>query len=166
MKDQKVYEVSRVLNAPLSLVWKVHTEVKHMAAWWGPAGFKMLKNDLDFRVGGVFHYGMESPDGHKMWGILTYREIVPQTKIVTVTSFSDENGGITRHPMSNVWPLETLNTLTLTESNGKTTITIRSVPLNANEEECNMFNNSFDGMNQGFGGMFKQLEDYVSDINK
>ena len=164
MSEKKDFEITRTFNAPLQLVWKVHTEEKHLAQWWGPVGFKMLKCNVDLRVGGMFHYGMESPDGNKMWGKFVYREIVPITKLVFIVSFSDENGGITRHPLAANWPEEMLNTLTLSEENGKTTLTLRGKPINATEEENAMFYNSFEGMNQGFAGTYKQLEDYLSNI--
>jgi hypothetical protein len=35
-----------------------------------------------------------------------YRDIVPGKKPVLVVSFSDEKGGVTRHPMADNWPLE------------------------------------------------------------
>ena len=165
MENEKEFEIKRLLNAPLDLVWKVHTEAKHMQHWWGPKGFKMVKCDLDLKPGGILHYGLQAPDGSTMWGKLTYREIIPQSKLVTVVSFSDENCGITRHPMSDKWPLETINHVTFKEIAGKTEITIKSKPLNALPVEIEMFNNSFEGMNQGFGGMFETLEDYLKSQN-
>ena len=35
-----------------------------------------------------------------LWGIFNYREIVQPERLVFVNSFSDESGGVTRHPMS------------------------------------------------------------------
>ena len=60
----------------------------------------------------MFHYGMRGPDGSEMWGKFVYREIAPPERLVFIVSFSDENGGMTRHPMAPTWPLEMLNTLT------------------------------------------------------
>ena len=71
MGQEKEFEIIRELNAPIDLVWKMHTQAEHLAKWWGPKGFKMLKCDLNFNPNGIFHYGMESPDGNKMWGKLT-----------------------------------------------------------------------------------------------
>ena len=59
------------------------------------------------------------PDGKEMWGKWTYREIAPPERIVLVNSFSDENGGLTRHPFSASWPLQMLTTSTLTETTGE-----------------------------------------------
>jgi uncharacterized protein YndB with AHSA1/START domain len=54
-----------------------------------------------------------------MWGRFVYREIVAPERIVFINSFSDEEGNITRAPFSPTWPLEVLNTLTLSEHEGK-----------------------------------------------
>jgi hypothetical protein len=50
---------------------------------------------------------MTTPDGKEMWGKAVYREIVPQEKLVWINSFSDPEGGITRHPLTTEkWPLQ------------------------------------------------------------
>ena len=80
---------------------------------------------MDLRVGGTYHYGMEAPNGAAMWGLFKYREIVPQEKLVFVNSFSDEAGGVTRHPGSATWPLHMLSTFTFEDApGGKTKFTV------------------------------------------
>lgn len=158
------FVISRTFNAPRSLVWKVHTEVEHLAKWWGPAGFKMVQTKLDLKPGGIFHYGMQAPDGSVMWGKFVYREVVPEERIVFINSFSDENGGTTRHPMAQKWPLEMMNVLTLTEENGKTILTLRGSAYNATDEERHTYESNFDSMNQGFSGTFAQLDAYLEQI--
>lgn len=162
MEKAKEFVITRIINAPLDLIWKANTEADRLAQWWGPKGFKMLKCTIDLRPGGMFHYGMQSPDNSVMWGKFVYREIVPKTKLVFVVSFSDEKAGITRHPMAPNWPAETLNTLTLSEHEGKTTLTLSGGPINATEEERNMFYSAFEGMNQGFKGTYDQLDEYLA----
>jgi uncharacterized protein YndB with AHSA1/START domain len=81
---------------------------------------------------------------------------------VFVSSFSDEAGGITRAPFSPTWPIEVLNNLTLTEENGKTTLTLRGGPINPTHEERANFEGMFDSMQQGFGGTFDQLDEYLA----
>jgi uncharacterized protein YndB with AHSA1/START domain len=61
------------------------------------------------------------------------------------------------------WPLEILNTLTLTERDGKTTLTLRGGPINASEEELRTFATGVSGMRQGFAGTFKQLDRYLAE---
>ena len=162
--DPKPFLVTRILNAPIDLVFKAFSEAKHLAQWWGPKGFDIEVNKLEFKPGGVFHYSMKMPDGNKMWGKFVYHEIAAPGKIVFVNSFSDENGNITRAPFSPSWPLEVMNTLTLVNDNGKTILTLAGGPINASDEERETFAKAFDSMQQGFGGTFDQLEAYLPGI--
>jgi uncharacterized protein YndB with AHSA1/START domain len=155
------FVITRVFDAPRELVWKAFTEREHLMHWWGPKGFKMLSGTVDLRVGGVFHYCLEAPDGTKLWGKFAYREIVAPDRLVYLSSFSDENQGVTRHPMAPTWPLELLSTITFAERGGKTTVTVRWTPHNATEEERTVFVSSHDSMRQGWGGTLDQLADYL-----
>src|SRR5262249_23784304 len=119
------FVISRVLDAPRDLVWKCFTDPEHMKQWWGPKGFTVVKSEMDLRPGGTYLYALQPPGGAVMWGKFTYREIVPPTKLVFITCFSDENAGITRHPMAPTWPLESMSTFTFDEvPGGKTKFTV------------------------------------------
>lgn len=156
------FYIERVFDAPRELVWKAFTEADRLKHWWGPKGFKMLSCKVDLRVGGVFHYGMQAPNGGEMWGKWTFREIVAPERLVIVISFSDKDGGVTRHPMAPDWPREMLGTTTFEDRNGKTLLTTRTVAFNATEVERKAFEAGFDGMKQGFTGTFDQLETYLT----
>jgi uncharacterized protein YndB with AHSA1/START domain len=120
---------------------------------------------VDLRPGGLFHYGMKTPDGHEMWGKFVYREIVPPEKLVFVVSFSDPQGGTTRHPMAPTWPLEMLNTVTFTqETDGITKVVLRAVPVNASAEERKVFKEGHKSMQQGFTGTLDQLTAYLASL--
>ena len=160
-ETKKEFVITREFDAPMDLIWEVHTDPKHLEKWWGPVGLKVVKTTVDLRPEGLFHYGMEAPDGKLMWGKFVYKEIVPKTKLVFVVSFSDEKGGYSRHPMAPDWPLEMLNTMTLSEKNGKTTLTLTGRPINATPAEEAVYYGAFEGMNQGFGGTYNQLENYL-----
>ena len=160
------FVINRVLDAPRELVWQAWTKPEALAKWWGPADFDNEVVKLDLRVGGIFHYRMNLPDGGVMWGKFVYREIVAPERLVHVDSFCDENEGITRAPFSENFPLEILNTLTLTEENGKTRLTLRGVPINATPEEQEFFASMHDSMQQGFGGTFDQLVTYLAQAVK
>jgi uncharacterized protein YndB with AHSA1/START domain len=156
------FSISRTFDAPRELVFKALTESERLVHWWGPKGFTMEISRLDLRPGGIWHYSMKSPDGFVMWGKFVYREIVAPEKLVFVNSFSDEEGNLTRHPLSPTWPIEVLNTLTLTEQDGKTTMTIRGGPINASAEEVRTFEGGFESMQKGFSGTFDQLDEYLA----
>ena len=155
------FVISRILSAPRTLVWTCWTEVKHMA-WWGPKGVTLSHAKLDFRPGGIFHYCLKTPDGHAMWGKWVIREIDQPQRIVFVNSFSDEAGGLTRHPGSAQWPLELLSTITFTEQGDQTLVTIRWLPLNASAVEQKTFDEGHASMHQGWGGSLDQLTTYLT----
>jgi uncharacterized protein YndB with AHSA1/START domain len=158
----RAFVISRVFDAPRDLVWKAHSELECLKHWWGPKGFTWVTGTLDFRPGGMFHYGMRSPNGQEMWGRFVYREIVKPERMVYVVSFSDPKGGQTRHFMSPEWPLEMLNTATFTEEGGKTTLTIRSVAINASAHERKTFEDGFKSMEGGYTGTLDQLATYLA----
>jgi len=157
------FVISRVFDAPRELVWKAFTEPERMRHWWGPKGVKVIASKMDLRPGGIYHYGMQTPDGHEMWGKFVYREIDPPHRIVLVSSFSDKDGNLTRHTLSPTWPLEMLSIFTFDEEQGgKTKLTIRWSPLNASEEEIRTFTSGMQGMQQGWTGTLDQLSSYLA----
>ena len=156
-----VFVVSRTFDAPRELVFKAWTEAERLAQWWGPAGMAVRVHSLDLRPGGVFHYSMKSPQG-QMWGKFVYRDIVPPSRLVFVVSFADAAGNVVRAPFSAEWPLEVLSTLTLEERDGKTTITMRGVPINATEAERKTFEAGHGSMKQGWGGTLDQLAAFLA----
>jgi uncharacterized protein YndB with AHSA1/START domain len=157
------FVISRVYDAPRDLVWKCFTDAEHMKHWWGPKGFTVIVSKMDLRPGGTYLYGMKAPDGSPMWGRMVYREIVPPEKLVFINSFSDEKGGLSRHPMAPTWPIEMLSVFTFEElPGGKTRFTVRWSPYNATEEEQKTFDAGHDSMNQGWGGTMDQLGAYLA----
>ena len=156
------FVLSRVFDATREQMWKVWTDPKHLMQWWGPKGFTMKAAKVDLRHGGIFHYGMLTPDGKDMWGKFTYREIAPPERLVFVVNFSDENGGITRHPMNPNWPLSILSTITFAEEpGGKTKVTVQWSPLNPTDIESKTFEEGKSSMQQGWGGTMEQLAAYL-----
>jgi uncharacterized protein YndB with AHSA1/START domain len=160
--EERELVIIRVFDAPRRLVWQAFAEPDRLTHWWGPAGFTMQVRTLDFRPGGVLHYAQRSPDGHVMWGRFVYREIQAPERMVFVNSFADEHGNVIRAPFSPTWPLEILNTVTCTESEGQTTVTLRGGPIDATEAERETFWNAQDSIRQGFAGTFDQLAAYLA----
>jgi uncharacterized protein YndB with AHSA1/START domain len=161
--DNNQLVITRVFNAPREIVFKMWTEAEHLAKWWGPKGFNIHVSKLNVVPGGTFLYCMKS-EGFEMWGKFVYLEIAAPEKLIFINSFSDQDGNITRAPFSATWPLEVMNILTLTEQDGITTLTIKGGPHNATDEEFKTFAEGISSMNQGFGGTFDQLEEYLTSI--
>lgn len=99
----------------------------------------------------------------QMWGKQVFRAVVPNEQIVLVQSFSDKDGGLTRHPMSATWPLKTIATTTFEDAgSGKAKVTITWLPINSDDVELTTFDNARAGMDGGFAGTFAQLESYLT----
>jgi uncharacterized protein YndB with AHSA1/START domain len=159
------FVITRTFEAPRDLVWKAWSDPEALAKWWGPKGSTIRVIRFDFRLGGIFHYAFAYQPGHEMYGRFIYREIAAPGRLVFISSFSDAEGGITRAPFPQLgdrWPLEVLNNMTLTEKDGRTTLTLRGGPVNATDEERKTFVGMFDSMRQGFGGTFDQLAAYLA----
>jgi uncharacterized protein YndB with AHSA1/START domain len=165
MTDRTPFSISRTFKAPRALLFKVQTQPEHLAHWLSPEGFVNIHTAMDFRVGGSYHYGLRGPDGSEMWGKQVYREIVPNEKLVLIQSFSDKDGGLTRHPMAATWPLELLATTTFEDAGpGETKLTITWQPHNSDAAGEATFYGAKDGMTQGFNGTFAKLEAYLAKI--
>jgi uncharacterized protein YndB with AHSA1/START domain len=160
--DLQEFVITRVFDAPRELVWKAFTEPQRMKEWWGPKGVTITRSEMDLRPGGSYHYAMRTPDGNTMWGKFVYREITPPSRMVFVSSFSDEAGGVTRHPMAPTWPLEMLSMFSFEEEGGKTRFTVRWSPLNASEEERAAFAAGHASMQQGWGGTLDKLAAFLA----
>src|SRR5688572_15272934 len=130
--------------------------------WWGPKGFTVISATLDLRPGGKFHYGLRAPSGAPMWGKFAFREVRENERLVWVNSFSDPSGATARHAEHPEWPLEMLITVDFHASDGGTSVTLRSRPLDASEAEIRTFREGHDSMRGGFGGTFDQLDEHLS----
>ena len=90
--------------------------------------------------------------------------VVAPERLVWEHSFSDENGGLTRHPLSPTWPLKLLTTVTFDEPRkGQTGLTLRWSPIGATAEEQKTFDDAHEGMRNGWGGTFERLTAYLAE---
>ncbi len=53
--------ITRIFDAPRSLVFKMWTDPKHVAQWWGPKGFTNPVCERDVRPGGALRIVMRGP---------------------------------------------------------------------------------------------------------
>jgi uncharacterized protein YndB with AHSA1/START domain len=108
--------ITREFDAPKHLVFKAWTTPELVKRWWSADRGEVTTAEIDLRVGGTWRSVMVTTEG----GIEVafhgeYREIVPNERIVSTEAFE----GVP-DPDANA----TLNTLTLTEENGRTMLTI------------------------------------------
>lgn len=157
------FAIDRVFDAPREIVWKAWTDEVHLLEWWSPKGFKKTRfAKVDLRPGGMFHYGLETPQGQSFCGRFVYRAIEPLSRLEFVVSFADENANIARNIWNELWPLEILHVVTFTEKGGKTHVVLKSQPINASPEEVAAFEAGAASMQGGYGGTFDQLTELLA----
>jgi len=79
---ERALSVSRILDAPIELVWKIWTTPDHIKNWWGPNGFTNTISKLDLQPGGDWELVMHGPDGTNYKNKSTFREVIRHEKIV------------------------------------------------------------------------------------
>jgi uncharacterized protein YndB with AHSA1/START domain len=168
MKTTEDFVISRTFDAPRELMFKMWTDPKHMHNWFSPKGFTVLKTDGDVRAGGFYHYGMRMENGTEVWGKWLVREVQPPARLVFINTFSDPEGGLSRHPFTPHWPQKLLTTVTfeegLNENLGKTTVTIHWAPFEASDVEIDTFDAGRGSMTQGWTGTLDNLTNYVASL--
>lgn len=154
MKPSLVIE--RTFEAPRERLWQAWSDPELMKRWFGPKTFTTPFCTIDFRVGGKNLTCMRSPEGQDFWSTGEYREIVPLEKIVCTDSFADEQGNVVSaeyYGMGSDFPLELLVTVTFTEQNGKTTMTMVHEGMPPGEHT--------DGASGGWSESFDKLENLL-----
>ncbi len=104
--------MSRLFEAPRQLVFEAMTRPELIRRWLlGPEGWTMPVCEIDLRIGGAYRYVWRNAQGTEMGMGGVFREIVSPERIVQTEIFDDP-----------WYPGEALNTTTLTEENGRTTL--------------------------------------------
>lgn len=114
LDDSKTLVITRTLNAPRSLVWKMFSDPYHLAQWWGPAGFANRVEKLDFRTGGSWVHVMIAPDGRELPTDNVILEVREPERIVYRNAPADPK------IFGDNPPPAFTKTITFEEANGKT----------------------------------------------
>ena len=84
----------------------------------------------------------------------------------TTRSKSRANGLYAEGLLGALECLRVCDVLTFAEHQGKTTVTLTGIPINASEAEREIFKAGHKSMQQGFGGTLDQLEQYLAEVRK
>ncbi|GAB2475770.1 SRPBCC family protein [Promicromonospora xylanilytica] len=110
--------VTREFNAPRHLVWKVLTEPELIKRWWAGRRGTVTDVAVDLRVGGAWRYVMTADGGFEVAFHGEFREIDAPASMVQTEIFEGMPEGDSE---------PSLNHYTLTELDGRTTLTVRTV---------------------------------------
>ena len=106
--------IERELDAPKRLVWEALTTPALVRRWWHARRGEMTVAEIDLRVGGRWRYAMVAASGgFEVAFHGEYREIAPYDRIVSTEVYEGAPGAG-----------PALNTMTLTERDGRTLLTI------------------------------------------
>ena len=105
--------ITREFDAPKHLVYEACTTPELIRRWWAGKRGEVTVADVDLRVGGAWRYVMVADRGFEVAFHGEYREIVPNERIVITEIYEGaaEAGAA-------------LNTVTFTEADGRTTLSI------------------------------------------
>jgi len=104
--------ITREFNAPRHLVYKAYTTPELVRRWWAGKRGEMTVCEIDLRVGGAWRFVMTSSEGFEVAFHGTYREIVPNERLVHTEVYEAMPDA------------EAVNTLTFAETDGRTTLTV------------------------------------------
>ena len=144
--------VTREFDAPRQLVWDAHTKPELLKRWLlGPPGWSMPYCTVDLRVGGRYRYVWRSDEDGSQFGCHgVHTEVEPLARIVT----TERMDGLDGQPMNIENPADegdpALNTLTLTESGGRTTLRLSMVFPTAEIRDLAVNQGMTDGMGMGY----------------
>lgn len=147
-KQEPELLITRLIDAPRSLVYQAWTDPEHLKHWQGaPRGFTVTVEKRDFRPGGEFRICMHSPElgDHRLQG--TYHEVIPSERLVFTHCWLDADGNAGH---------ETLVTMVFKDCGGKTELTLRQTGFKSVE--------SRDGHAKGWAGMLDRLAEYIESL--
>ena len=161
-EQKDIFVINRTFDAPLSVMFEMFTNPKHVSQWLPPTGMNMEYIKVDIKPGGSSFYRMTG-NNIEMFGKAFYQEVIKPNRIVYSQIFCDKNENVSRHPLAPTWPEKMQTVVTLTEEDkNQTRVTITwEVVGEATAAEREMFNKSKDGMTQGWTGSFDKLENYL-----
>ena len=104
--------ITREFDAPRHLVYRAWTTPELVKRWWSGGHGEVTIAEIDLRVGGGWRWVMIAREGFEVGFHGEYREIVPDERIISTEVYEGMPEG------------EALNTLTLSEADGRTTLSI------------------------------------------
>lgn len=114
--------LTRTVRLERSQVWRLWTESRHLAAWWGPHGFTNPECSIDATPGGEVRILMRSPDDEEYLNVGIVR--VADEPRLLVFSIALVNTDSTVR-------LENLTTVELEDRGAATEVTVRVQVLRA-----------------------------------
>lgn len=144
MTADRALTITRLLDAPSALVFRLWTQPEHLVRWWGPRDFTVPSCRIDVRPGGSYRICIRSAEGKDYWMEGVYREVTaPERLVFTFTWLGDHTAA--GHEM--------LVTVTFAAEGERTRMTFHQAEFPSVEER--------DGHEAGWSECFDRLAAYL-----
>ena len=107
--------MTRVFEAPRSLVFKAWTEPERIKQWWGPRGFTIPSLDFEPEVGSSYRIEMQPPEGDRFYVAGEFRAVDPPARVAFTFAWEEPDPD----------DVETLVELSFADLNGSTQLALR-----------------------------------------
>ena len=132
--------ITRIFDAPRSLVFEAWSEPKHLMRWFAPNNFTVPACEMEFRAGGKFRLCMRG-FGKDHWMNGFFREIVTLERIVWISTLEHDNN-------------EVLTTVTFEDLGSKTRLIVH--------QTYSIETDSTRGARQGWTETLEHLSEYLA----
>jgi uncharacterized protein YndB with AHSA1/START domain len=145
---ERVLVVTRIFDAPRSLVFRAWIERQHLLRWFGPRGYTVPSYTLDPRPGGDWRCCMVSPEGSENWVRGVFREVSEPERLAFTWAHENADGTLGH---------ETLITVTFADLGEKTGLTLRQETFESVEAR--------DDHRNGWSSAIECLAEYLATLN-
>lgn len=139
--------VTRLFDAPRSLVFLAWTRKEHLDRWCAPHGFTVPYSEGELRPGGAWRSCMRAPDGAEHWLSGRYREVV-EDELLVFTHGREDQRGKRGH--------ESVVTVRFTDQGGKAKLTFHQAMFDSVE--------AHDGHAGGWSECLDRLADHLATL--
>ena len=139
------FTTRRIVDAPRALVFDAFTKCEHLKNWMGPRSLTMVSCESDLRAGGRYRFVFRAPDGNEVGFSGEFKEVARPERVVRTFVFE---------PIPEAAALETLE---LTEADGKTTITTTTLHKTVENRDGHVNSGMEAGMTEGYARLDELL---------
>lgn len=140
--------ITRVFDAPRTLVFQAWTEPRHLVHWWGPRGFSTPTCKMDATPGSAYQFRMRASDGREVLWQGVCREISPPERLVWTCTIQEPSG--------NLISAETILSVTLEEQGDKTKMTLHQAVFDSVA--------NYEGHQNGWDQAMSRLAEYLPNL--
>jgi len=147
LPSDREISMTRVFNAPASVLFDVWTKPEHVRKWYGVRQTTVTVCDIDLRVGGAWRW-VVTRNGMEVAFSGVFREIDPPRRLQRTEVFEAMPGA------------ESLVTLTFDEKDGQTTLTLNMFFQSKQDRDGALKS----GMELGIKECFQKIDDLVATL--